>query len=173
MDEDAGAVTHLVIMGVSGSGKTTVATQLSERLGWSMADADDFHPQANIAKMAAGEPLTDADRWPWLRLVGEWIGDQAKAGERAVVACSALRRVYRDVLRQADERLFFVHLAGDESGIGDRMRQRNGHFMPAALLRSQLDALEPLDGDEDGVIVPMDVDVDRLIVILENNAVLT
>jgi gluconokinase len=147
---------HLVVMGVSGSGKTTVATRLAELLGRPFAEADDMHPPANVAKMAAGTPLTDADREPWLRTVRDWLTAQAEQGRSTVVTCSALRRVYRDVLREAAGGVRFVHLDGDPELIAARMKERRGHFMPASLLRSQLDTLEPLEPGEDGVRVPIE-----------------
>lgn len=151
-----GTQPHLVVMGVSGSGKTTLAKVLAERLAWPFAEADDLHPQANIDKMAAGTPLTDEDRWPWLRAVRDWMSEQAAAGHSAVVTCSALRRVYRDVLRQADGGALFVHLTGDPELVRERMTHRQGHFMPPELLRSQYDTLEPLGADEQGMTVRLE-----------------
>lgn len=148
---------HLVVMGVAGSGKTTVAHILAERLGWVVAEADEFHPAANVAKMAAGTPLTDEDRWPWLAAIAAWIGEQDAAGRSSVVTCSALRRAYRDVLAAAPGRVRFVHLDGTPELIGDRMSHRTGHFMPTTLLPSQFATLEPLQPDEDGVTVPVAV----------------
>ncbi|MEU4766064.1 gluconokinase [Actinosynnema sp. NPDC023794] len=145
--------TCVVVMGVSGSGKSTVARMLADRLGRPMAEADEFHPAANIGKMSAGTPLTDADRAPWLAAIRDWITERAAAGESTVVTCSALKRAYRDVLRDADARVRFLHLHGTADVIGERMRHRSGHFMPPSLLRSQFDALEPLTSDEDGVAV--------------------
>ncbi|MDF7664385.1 gluconokinase [Bifidobacterium sp. ESL0763] len=139
----------IVVMGVCGTGKTTLAVQLAKRLGWPYAEADDFHPQANIDKMASGQPLNDDDRWPWLRALRDWIGEQAATGHSTLVTCSALKRAYRDVLRQARARVCFVELDLDEEDLRERMAQRD-HFMPVSLLRSQLDTLEPLDADEDG-----------------------
>ena len=140
----------IVVMGVSGSGKSTIAGRLADRLGWTATEADDLHSPANIAKMAAGTPLTDADRAPWLRLVGRRI--DATAGHQ-VLTCSALRRRYRDLLRTARSRVVFLHLDGSPATLGARLSQRRDHFMPPSLLRSQLAALEPLDVDEDGVRV--------------------
>lgn len=152
----------LVVMGVSGSGKTAVAVQVAEQLGWQFADADDFHPSVNVDKMAAGEPLTDDDRWPWLYELSGWLSEQSRAGSSAVIACSSLRRAYRDVLRQADGRLFFVHLAGEASVIRRRLEQRSGHYMPPELLQSQFDVLEPLENDESGMTLDIDVGIDGL-----------
>lgn len=148
-----GSQPHIVVMGVSGSGKTTVATSLAERMGRPFAEADEFHPQANVEKMAAGIPLTDDDRWPWLRTVRDWMSEQAAAGRRGVITCSALRRVYRDVLREAHGGVVFVQLDADPAVLLERMKRRKGHYMPPELLRSQLDTLEPLGGDENGVVV--------------------
>jgi carbohydrate kinase (thermoresistant glucokinase family) len=138
-------------MGVSGSGKSTVASLVAGRLGWDLEEGDDLHPPANVAKMAAGHPLDDADRWPWLKLVAEWIRKHTDAGRPGVVSCSALKRAYRDVLRC--EHVIFVHLAGTREQIMRRMTARHGHFMPAALLDSQLATLEPPDEDEQAITV--------------------
>jgi gluconokinase len=144
---------HLVVMGVAGSGKTTVATLLAARLGWTFAEADEFHPQANIDKMSAGIPLTDDDRWPWLEAMRDWLTSEADAGRSTVVTCSALKRAYRDVLRGAAGRVRFVHLAAPAAVIGDRLGHRSGHFMPVSLLPSQFETLQPLLSTEDGVTV--------------------
>jgi gluconokinase len=149
-DVQAGLPTAVVVMGVSGSGKSTVARRLSHRLGWPFVEADDLHPEANVAKMAAGTPLTDADREPWLRLVRDRVDE---LGTDVVVTCSALRRSYRDVLRTGRARVRFVHLAGTADLLGARMGARTDHFMPASLLTSQIDTLEPLEADEDGVVL--------------------
>ncbi|GAA4555934.1 gluconokinase [Pseudonocardia xishanensis] len=147
------ATTTLIVMGVSGSGKSTVAEELVRRTGWAFAEGDDLHPEANRRKMAAGHPLTDDDRWPWLRRVADWIGEQEAAGRSAVVTCSALRRAFRDVLREGHPSVRFVHLAVDPADLRDRLAHRKGHYMPASLLQSQLDTLEPLGADEPGVTV--------------------
>jgi gluconokinase len=141
----------VVVMGVAGTGKTTVGTLLAARLGVPYADGDDFHPQANIDRMSAGIPLTDEDRWPWLDAVGAWA--HARAGLGGVVSCSALKRSYRDRLRAAAPGVVFAHLTGDRALIEDRMSHRQGHFMPTALLDSQLATLQPLQPDEAGVAV--------------------
>lgn len=141
----------LVIMGVSGSGKSTVAGLLAGWLGWDLAEGDDMHPPENIAKMASGHPLTDDDRWPWLARVAAWIREHTAAKRPAVVTCSALKRSYRDVLR--GEGVVFVYLAGSRELIGGRMAARHGHFMPSALLDSQFAALEPPGPDERAVTV--------------------
>lgn len=141
---------HLVVMGVAGSGKTTVATLLAQRLGTEYAEADRFHPQANIDKMSAGTPLTDDDRWPWLEAIRDWLSSEAEAGRSGVVTCSALKRSYRDLLRTARGEVCFVHLDGTPELLAERMQHRSGHFMPTSLLPSQLATLEPLADDEPG-----------------------
>lgn len=142
---------HLVVMGVSGSGKTTVASLLARRLHCDLAEADDFHSPENKKKMSAGLPLNDLDREPWLKDIAAWIGDRARSGRSAVVTCSALKRSYRDLLRTAANPLAFLCLTGSRELIALRMRARTGHFMPASLLDSQLSTLEPLDPDECGL----------------------
>jgi gluconokinase len=139
----------LVIMGVSGCGKSTVAGLLAGRLGWDLAEGDDMHPAANIAKMSAGKPLDDADRWPWLARVAEWINTHATEGRPGVVTCSALKRSYRDVLRGPN--VVFVFLSGSRELIARRLAARHGHFMPPTLLDSQFAALEPPDPDEQAI----------------------
>lgn len=159
---ESAAPAHLVLMGVAGSGKTTLARLLQERLGRPYAEADDFHPQANVDKMRAGIPLTDADRAPWLAALRDWLTAQARAGRSTVVTCSALRRAYRDVLREAEGRVRFVHLVAEPDVIGQRLAARTDHFMPPSLLPSQLAALEPLAEDEDGIVVPVDAPPDEV-----------
>lgn len=141
----------VVVMGVAGTGKTTIGPLLAARLGVPYAEGDDFHPPANIAKMSAGTPLDDEDRWPWLDAIGTWAHERAGLG--GVVSCSALKRSYRDRLRAAAPGLVFVHLTGSRELIEDRMGHRQGHFMPTALLDSQFATLEPLTADEAGVAV--------------------
>ena len=150
-------------MGVAGSGKSTVMVQLATHLGWRRAEADDFHSPANVAKMSAGQALTDDDRWPWLQAIADWIGERESAGENAVVTCSALRRTYRDFLRNGHPSIHFVHLAVDRTILERRMEQRRGHYMPPSLLRSQLDTLEPLDPDEPAIVVPGELPPDRIV----------
>ncbi|WP_277209281.1 gluconokinase [Isoptericola croceus] len=140
-------------MGVAGSGKTTVARMLAERIGVEYAEADTFHSEANIAKMSTGTPLTDADRAPWLEAIRDWLTAEADAGRPTVVTCSALKRSYRDVLRTARGRVRFLHLHGSPEMLAERITGRSGHFMPTSLLPSQLATLEPLDDDEDGLTV--------------------
>ena len=151
--------THIVVMGVAGSGKSSVAVELQRRLGWPLAEGDDFHPEANIEKMSSGIPLTDEDRWPWLDLIADWTAEQDAASNSTIVTCSALRRVYRDRLRAAPGRTIFVHLVGTEGLLAERMNARAGHFMPPALLPSQLATLEDLEPDEDGIVLDIAADI--------------
>jgi carbohydrate kinase (thermoresistant glucokinase family) len=144
----------LLLMGVSGSGKTTVGALLAGRLGWPYADADAFHPPANVAKMAAGHPLTDEDRWPWLRAIGDWIDGQLARGERGVVTCSALRRAYRDLLRRPEVQM--VYLRGSRELVAQRMAAREGHFFKPAMLDSQFSDLEEPGPDENVVAVSIE-----------------
>ncbi|WP_089103359.1 gluconokinase [Streptomyces hyaluromycini] len=141
----------VVVMGVAGTGKTTIGPLLAARLGVPYAEGDDFHPPANIAKMSAGHPLDDADRWPWLDAIGSWA--HGREGLGGVVSSSALKRSYRDRLRAAAPGIVFLHLTGDRRLIADRMSHRQGHFMPTALLDSQFATLQPLSADEPGVAV--------------------
>ncbi|MGY0060929.1 gluconokinase [Streptomyces sp. LZ34] len=141
----------VVVMGVSGTGKTTVGEQLAAELGVPYAEADDFHPPANIAKMSAGTPLDDDDRRPWLDAIGAWAREHTAGG--GVVSCSALKRAYRDRLRAAAPDVFFLHLTGDRDQIAERLAARKGHFFKLGLLDSQLATLEPLQPDENGVAV--------------------
>jgi gluconokinase len=137
-------------MGVAGSGKSSVMAALGERLGWPRLEGDSLHPQSNVEKMLSGRPLTDDDRWPWLEQIAAWI--DAREAERAssIVTCSALRRAYRDVLREGHPSVWFVHLVAPHRVLATRMERRDGHFMPRALLQSQLETLEPLERDEPG-----------------------
>ncbi|ONK16107.1 gluconokinase [Streptomyces sp. MP131-18] len=141
----------VVVMGVSGTGKSTVGALLADAFEVPYAEADAFHPEANIAKMSSGVPLDDADRKPWLDAIGAWAAD--RTGRGGVVSCSALKRAYRDRLRAAATGLFFVHLAADRALIAERLARRHDHFMPGALLDSQFAALEPLQADELGIEV--------------------
>ncbi|MDA2892143.1 gluconokinase [Mycolicibacterium sp. BiH015] len=150
----------IVVMGVSGSGKSTVGAALAQRLRVPFADADDFHPPENIAKMTAGHPLDDADRYPWLEAIGDWLAQHPDGG---VMSCSALKRVYRDQLRQHRADIEFLHLAGSPETIGRRQASRPGHFMPAALLASQFETLEPLEPDERGVAIDVDQSIDSIV----------
>jgi gluconokinase len=150
------ATTTAIVMGVSGSGKTTIALELKARLGWEYAEGDDFHPPANVEKMRSGTPLTDEDRWPWLRSLAAWIGEHERAGRCVIVTCSALRRTYRDLLRDGHPSVWFVHVDVDREVLRDRLASRRGHYMPASLLDSQLATLEPLAPDEPGTVIPGD-----------------
>ncbi|MBD7956901.1 gluconokinase [Microbacterium sp. Sa4CUA7] len=153
--------TLVCVMGVSAVGKTTVGTALASALAVPFVDADDLHPAANRAKMTAGIPLDDADRRPWL----DTVGARLRAAERTglVIACSALRRVYRDRIRAVEPGVRFVHLSGSPVLLAERARERTGHFMPPALLQSQLATLEPLGDDEVGVVVDVAMPVEELV----------
>lgn len=140
----------VVLMGVSGVGKSTVLGALLRQLGWAGAEGDAFHPPANVRKMRAGQPLDDADRRPWLEAVAAWIGEQEGARRDAIVACSALRRSYRDRLRSGHPSVWFAHLVAEPEVVAGRMAGRRGHFMPPSLGQSQLASLEPLAPDEPG-----------------------
>lgn len=152
-DASETAPSVIVVMGVSGSGKSTIAAMLAHRLQWIYEDGDWFHPQANVEKMHHGEPLTDADRWPWLRSIAAWIDDVRQFGDHGIVACSALKRAYRDILvgRRRDVRL--VYLKGDRDLIARRVAARADHFMPPSLLDSQFATLEEPTPDERPITV--------------------
>jgi gluconokinase len=160
----------VIIAGAAGSGKTTVGAMLAGRLGWPFADADDFHPDANVAKMRAGIPLTDADRRPWLQAIGAWMDEHIGRGESAVVGCSALRRSYRDLLLGGRPEARMVFLAADSEVLTRRLAARAGHFFPEQLLASQLATLEPPGPDERVIrVVPADTPggtVDAIIALL-------
>ncbi len=143
------------MLGVSGSGKSTVARGVAERAHLVFGEADDFHSAANVAKMAAGIPLTDEDRLPWLRALAAWMADRAAEGTSTALACSALRRSYRDVLRAGPPRLDLVLLDGPSEVVRARMTHRRDHFMPPSLLDSQLATLEPLAPDEGGIVLDL------------------
>jgi carbohydrate kinase (thermoresistant glucokinase family) len=146
----------IVVMGVSGSGKTTIAEALARRLGCEFAEGDAFHPEANVAKMRAGVPLEDADRAPWLDAIAQWIGRRRAEGQRCVVACSALKRAYRERLAAGRDDVRFVYLQGEYGLIAGRLAQRRGHYMPPTLLRSQFDALEEPGDEENPLVIPID-----------------
>ncbi|GAA4770904.1 gluconokinase [Citricoccus nitrophenolicus] len=153
---------HLVLMGISGSGKTVLAERLAAHLGRPYAEADEFHPAANIAKMSAGIPLTDEDRWPWLESMRGWMDQEANAAG-TVSTCSALKRTYRDLLRGAAGRVVFLHVLAEPAVITERMEARTDHFMPASLLPSQMAAFEVLAEDEDGWVLENSGSVDELV----------
>ena len=153
----------LVVMGVSGSGKSTIADRLAARLGWRFEDGDQFHPAANVAKMSAGHPLTDEDRWPWLQAIADEIDRACAAGERAVIACSALKRTYRDVLVHGRDDVRIVFLDGTQELIAARLAARKGHFMPSGLLASQFATLERPDAGERPITVSIDASVEEIV----------
>lgn len=154
---------HVVVMGVSGAGKTTVARGISEVTGLRFAEADEFHTEAHVAQMRAGVPLTDADRWPWLRALAGWMADRHAEGVSTVLTCSALKRAYRDVLRQGPADVEFLHLDGAAQLIRDRLDRRVGHYMPASLFDSQRAILEHLGPDESGVVLEVAAPPEELV----------
>ena len=153
----------LVVMGVSGSGKSTIAESLAERLAWTFEDGDRFHPASNVAKMSAGQPLTDEDRWPWLTAIADEIDRVCAAGEYAVIACSALKRAYRDILVHGRDDVRIIYLEGTQDLIASRLAQRKGHFMPPGLLTSQFSTLEPPEASEHVVTVSIDESVEAIV----------
>jgi gluconokinase len=153
----------LVVMGVSGSGKSTIGEGLAERLGWRYEDGDGFHPPGNVAKMSAGQPLTDEDRWPWLQAIADEIDRVCNAGQRAVIACSALKRAYRDILVHGRDDVRIIFLDGKQELIAARLAARKGHFMPPGLLESQFRTLEPPAGDENPLTVSIDAPVETIV----------
>jgi gluconokinase len=157
---------HVVVMGVSGCGKTVVAERLHDRLGLAFAEGDGYHPRANVDKMASGQPLTDDDRQPWLEALVSWTRERQAEGSSTVLSCSALRRRYRDVLREADPDTFFVHLHADFEVLAERMRQR-AHYMPVSLLESQFDTLEPIGDGELGVLIDVSRPVSAVVAAAE------
>jgi gluconokinase len=153
----------LVVMGVSGSGKSTIGESLAKRLHWSYEDGDKFHPASNVAKMSAGEPLTDEDRWPWLQAIADEIDRLSASGARAVVACSALKRAYREILVHGRDDIRIVFLDGTQDLIAERLAARKGHFMPPGLLASQFRTLERPGADERPITVSIDAPVARIV----------
>jgi gluconokinase len=162
-DETAKTPCALIVMGVSGSGKSTIGEMLAERLGWTFEDGDRFHPAANVAKMSAGHPLTDEDRRPWLQAIADEIDRVCTAGERAVIACSALKRAYRDILVHGRDDVRIVFLDGTQDLIASRLAARKGHFMPPGLLTSQFRTLEPPAENENPITVSIDATVETIV----------
>jgi gluconokinase len=162
-DDSSETPCALIVMGVSGSGKSTIGEKLAERLGWSFEDGDKFHPASNVAKMSAGQPLTDEDRWPWLQAIANEIDRVCEAGRHVVIACSALKRAYRDVLVHGRSDVRIIYLKGTEELIASRLALRKGHFMPPGLLASQFKTLEPPDSSENPIAVPIDAPVDAIV----------
>jgi gluconokinase len=153
----------LVVMGVSGSGKSTIAERVARRLGWTYEDGDRFHPVGNVAKMSAGHPLTDEDRWPWLQAIADEIDRLGASGERAVIACSALKRAYRDILVHGRDDVRIVFLDGSQRLIAARLAARKGHFMPPGLLASQFATLERPGADERPIVVSIDAQAEAIV----------
>ncbi|MDO9299522.1 gluconokinase [Bradyrhizobium sp.] len=153
----------LIVMGVSGSGKSTIGEALAERLGWTFEDGDRFHPPGNVARMSAGHALTDEDRWPWLQAIADEIDRVCQAGGRAVIACSALKRAYREVLVHGRDDVRIVFLDGTQDLIAGRLAARKGHFMPPGLLASQFKTLEPPAGNENPVTVSIDATIEAIV----------
>ncbi|UPK37467.1 gluconokinase [Bradyrhizobium sp. 186] len=153
----------LIVMGVSGSGKSTIAEALGDRLGWRFEDGDSFHPASNLAKMRAGHPLTDEDRWPWLNAIADEIARVCMKGEHIIIACSALKHTYRDVLLRGRDDVRFVFLKGSKELIADRLAKRKGHFMPPELLTSQFKTLELPEASEHVISVSIDETVEAIV----------
>jgi gluconokinase len=162
-DETGKIPCALIVMGVSGSGKSTIADHLAERLGWTFEDGDRFHPASNVAKMSAGHPLTDEDRWPWLQAIADEIDRVCTAGKHAVIACSALKRAYRDILVHGRSDVRIIYLRGTQELIASRLAARKGHFMPPGLLTSQFKTLEPPGADENPITVSIDAPVESIV----------
>lgn len=159
----AGKPAVIVVMGVASSGKTSLGERLAERLGWPFRDADSFHPPANVAKMAGGTPLTDEDRKPWLAAIAAWIDELRATGRNGIVTCSALKKAYRDVIVGKRPDVALVYLKGSRELIGQRMAQRQHHFMPPALLDSQFATLEEPGPDERPLVVPVELSKEAIV----------
>jgi gluconokinase len=159
----AEGVCAIVVMGVAGSGKTTIGEKLAERLGWPYEDGDKFHPKGNVEKMSAGHPLTDDDRWPWLQAIADEIDRVCRQGNHVVIGCSALKRAYRDVLVHGRDDVRIVYLDGTRELIARRLKARKGHFMPPTLLESQFNTLQPPAPDEHPVVVSIDASVEKIV----------
>ncbi|GHD50634.1 gluconokinase [Mycetocola manganoxydans] len=154
---------QIIVMGVSGSGKSTIGALIAGALGVPFVDGDSLHPQSNIEKMAGGQPLNDDDRWPWLATVGRTLADAGRRGTGMVIACSALRRSYREAILETAPRTRFVHLAGTREVLATRVEGRSDHFMPTTLLDSQFATLEPLGDDEPGIVINIDQTVPAIV----------
>ena len=162
-DGSSAALVAVIVMGVSGAGKSTIAEALARRLHWRYEDGDTFHPASNVAKMKAGHPLSDDDRWPWLRAIADEIDRLGSVGERAVIACSALKRAYRDVLVHGRRDVRIVFLSGTQPLVARRLAGRKGHFMPPDLLASQFRTLEPPSDDEHPITISIEATVDAIV----------
>jgi gluconokinase len=162
-DELAKSPCALIVMGVSGSGKSTIASALAERLDWTFEDGDRFHPASNVAKMRAGHPLTDEDRWPWLQAIADEVDRVCLANGHVVIACSALKRSYRNLLVHGRDNVRIVFLGGTQALIADRLARRKGHFMPPGLLESQFKTLETPAADENPINVSIDATVETIV----------
>ncbi|SDY82293.1 gluconate kinase, SKI family [Modestobacter sp. DSM 44400] len=160
------ATTTIVVMGVSGSGKTSVAVELARQLGWDYIEGDDLHPAANVAKMAGGQPLDDEDRWPWLQAIAEVVGGHEAAGTSIIVTCSALKRSYRELLRDGHPSVWFAHVDVPREVLAQRLAARRGHYMPPSLLDSQLATLQPLGDDEPGDSIAGNGPLDQTVAVL-------
>ena len=158
----------LIVMGVSGSGKSTVARALANRLAWTFAEGDEFHPPENIAKMHAGQPLDDRDRIPWLEIIAAWIDTRLRAGEPGIVTCSALKRSYRDFLTKGRPQVLFVYLKGSMETVSEHLAGRGGHFMPASLLPTQFEVLEEPASDERFIAIDTARPVEIVLTEIEN-----
>ena len=163
MNAIADTIDALIVMGVAGSGKTTIAEALAKRIEWPFRDGDSFHPASNVEKMRNGHPLTDEDRWPWLRAIAAEIDRTSAAGEHIIITCSALKRAYRDVLIGKRRNVRLIYLKGSRELIGERLRARRGHFMPPQLLDSQFATLQEPGDDENAIVVDVAPSVDAIV----------